>query len=78
MAIGKKGQNIRLATQLTAYELDMYNYAELPAFKAKLAELRGEPIPEGAILEEGVTAEAAPAEEAPVAEAAPESEAKAA
>ncbi len=47
MAIGKKGQNIRLATQLTGFELDMYNYAELPAFKAKLAELRGEPVPAG-------------------------------
>src|SRR3989344_5794629 len=42
MAIGKKGQNIRLATELTNYELDMYNYEELPAFKAKLAELKGE------------------------------------
>jgi N utilization substance protein A len=41
MAIGKKGQNIRLATQLTGFELDMYNYEELPAFKAKLAELKG-------------------------------------
>jgi N utilization substance protein A len=41
MAIGKKGQNIRLATDLTGFELDMYNYEELPAFKAKLAELRG-------------------------------------
>jgi N utilization substance protein A len=40
MAIGKKGQNIRLATELTGFELDMYNYEELPAFKAKLAELR--------------------------------------
>lgn len=46
MAIGKKGQNIRLATQLSGFELDMYNYEELPAFKAKLAELRGEPIPD--------------------------------
>lgn len=44
MAIGKKGQNIRLATDLTGFELDMYNYEELPAFKAKLAELRGEPV----------------------------------
>jgi transcription termination/antitermination protein NusA len=41
MAIGKKGQNIRLATELTGCELDMYNYEELPVFKAKLAELRG-------------------------------------
>lgn len=45
MAIGKKGQNIRLATDLTGYELDMYNYEELPAFQAKLAELRGEDVP---------------------------------
>jgi transcription termination/antitermination protein NusA len=43
MAIGKKGQNIRLATDLTGFELDMYNYDELPALKAKLAALRGEP-----------------------------------
>jgi N utilization substance protein A len=42
MAIGKKGQNIRLATELSGFELDMYNYEELPAFKAKLAELRGD------------------------------------
>src|SRR3989338_1769158 len=45
MAIGKKGQNIRLATELTGYELDMYNYEELPAFKAKLAELKGGEVP---------------------------------
>jgi N utilization substance protein A len=44
MAIGKKGQNIRLATELTGFELDMYNYEELPAFKAKLATLRGAPM----------------------------------
>ena len=44
MAIGRKGQNIRLATELTGFELDMYNYEELPAFKAKLAELRGEEV----------------------------------
>lgn len=50
MAIGKKGQNIRLATDLTGFELDMYNYEELPAFKAKLAELRGGE--EGLIAEE--------------------------
>lgn len=57
MAIGKKGQNIRLATQLTGYELDMYNYEELPAFKAKLAELKGEEV-QVVLLNE-----AAPAEE---------------
>jgi len=44
MAIGKKGQNIRLATDLTGFELDMYNLEELPAFKAKMSELRGEEI----------------------------------
>ncbi len=66
MAIGKKGQNIRLATDLTGFELDMYNYEELPAFKAKLAELRGEPVPAGeaeaAAAEEGAAVEA-PAQE---------------
>lgn len=53
MAIGKKGQNIRLATQLTGYELDMYNYEELPAFKAKLAELKGEDIAVAILTPEG-------------------------
>lgn len=52
MAIGKKGQNIRLATDLTGFELDMYNYEELPAFKAKLAELRGEEGSAPAIAEQ--------------------------
>ena len=51
MAIGKKGQNIRLATDLTGYELDMYNYEELPAFKAKLAELRGESADDVEVVE---------------------------
>ncbi len=73
MAIGKKGQNIRLATQLSGFELDMYNYAELPAFKAKLAELRGEPVPvteltpEGEVVGATETAEAAPATQEPTA-----------
>lgn len=53
MAIGKKGQNIRLATELTGFELDMYNYEELPAFKAKLAEIRGEPAAVTEIPKEG-------------------------
>jgi N utilization substance protein A len=53
MAIGKKGQNIRLATQLTGFELDMYNYEELPAFKAKLAELRGEEVEVAMLNQEG-------------------------
>ncbi len=39
MAIGKKGQNIRLATDLTQYELDMYNIEELENFIDKLDEI---------------------------------------
>ncbi len=39
MAIGKKGQNIRLASQLTEFELDMYNAEEYEPFKAKLQEI---------------------------------------
>jgi N utilization substance protein A len=45
LAIGKMGQNIHLATELTGYELDMYNYEELPTFQAKLAELRSDGAP---------------------------------
>lgn len=60
MAIGKKGQNIRLATELSGYELDMYNYEELHPFKAKLAALRGEPVAEnGEASEESPTDAAA-------------------
>ena len=70
MAIGKKGQNIRLATELTGYELDMYNYEELPAFKAKLAELKGGEVP--VALLNGAAEEAVAEEKAPEAEAAPE------
>lgn len=69
MAIGKKGQNIRLATELTAYELDMYNYEELPAFKAKLAELKGGEIIMAELSPEGeVVTPQAPAAEAVTAE----------
>lgn len=38
-AVGKRGQNIRLATELTGFELDMYNYEELEPFKEKFAEV---------------------------------------
>lgn len=75
MAIGKKGQNIRLATELTGFELDMYNYEELPAFKAKLAELRGEPVPVADLAAEAAAeapADTPAASEAPVVEPAPE------
>lgn len=39
MAIGKRGQNVRLASDLTGYELDLYNLEQLPAFKTKLKEM---------------------------------------
>jgi len=39
MAIGKRGQNVRLASDLTGYELDLYNLDQLPAFKEKFEEL---------------------------------------
>jgi N utilization substance protein A len=39
MAIGKKGQNVRLASDLTGYELDLYNLEQLPAFKTKVKEM---------------------------------------
>lgn len=39
MAIGKQGQNVRLASDLTGFELDLYNLEQLPAFKEKLKEL---------------------------------------
>lgn len=39
MAIGKRGQNVRLASDLTGYELDLYNLEQLPAFREKLKEL---------------------------------------
>lgn len=80
MAIGKKGQNIRLATDLSGFELDMYNYEELPAFKAKLAELQGGDIKMVDLTEtteegESDSAEATPdkevAEEAPIEPEAP-------
>ncbi len=89
MAIGKKGQNIRLATELTGYELDMYNYEELPALKAKLAQIKGGDLqaasftttedgeqvmmPEAAEAAEA-TVEESLAEEAPIAAEEPKTE----
>jgi len=40
MAIGRKGQNIQLATDLTGFELDMYNIEEFESFMERLNELR--------------------------------------
>jgi len=72
MAIGKKGQNIRLATELSGFELDMYNYEELPAFKAKLAELKdGTPF----VPDEAPAAEVPNPTETPAAETSTETEA---
>lgn len=39
MAVGKQGQNVRLASELTGYELDLYNLEQLPAFKEKIAQM---------------------------------------
>ena len=46
MAVGKKGQNVRLASELTQFELDMYNFEEYEAFKEKL-----KAIQDGEIIE---------------------------
>ena len=73
LAIGKKGQNIHLATKLSGFELDMYNYEELPKFQAKLAEIQGQ-MPQVTVFvseEEGGEASAESAGENPV-EAVPE------
>lgn len=40
MAVGKRGQNVRLASELTGYELDMYNAEEYEPFKSKLADIQ--------------------------------------
>lgn len=40
MAIGRKGQNIRLASDLTNYEIDMYNAEEYEPFIARLSSLQ--------------------------------------
>ena len=58
LAIGKKGQNIHLATKLSGFELDMYNYEELPKFQAKLAELKGEAPKVTVFVGEGAPASA--------------------
>lgn len=40
MAVGKRGQNIRLASDLTGFELDMYNVEEYEPFLKKLEEIQ--------------------------------------
>lgn len=40
MAIGKKGQNIRLATDLTGFEIDMYNLDEYEAFMKQFEKMQ--------------------------------------
>jgi len=42
MAIGKRGQNIRLASDLTGYEIDMYNIEEHEPFLKRLEELKND------------------------------------
>jgi hypothetical protein len=48
----------------------MYNYEELPAFQAKLAELRGEEVPVAILNDAGDESIEAPKEEAPADESA--------
>ena len=60
LAIGKKGQNIHLATKLSGFELDMYNYEELPKFQTKLAEIRGEAPEVTVFFNEGEGEDASP------------------
>lgn len=43
MAVGKRGQNIRLASELTGFELDMYNVEEYEPFLNKLKEIQDVP-----------------------------------
>lgn len=40
MAIGRRGQNIRLASDLTGYEIDMYNIEEHEPFLKRLEEIK--------------------------------------
>ncbi len=40
MAIGKKGQNIRLASDLTGFEIDMYNLEEYEPFMERLKTMK--------------------------------------
>lgn len=40
MAIGKRGQNIRLASELTGFEIDMYNVEEYDAFKESFEKMK--------------------------------------
>lgn len=42
MAIGKKGQNIRLASDLTGFEIDMYNIEEYEPFMKQLEEIQSD------------------------------------
>jgi N utilization substance protein A len=42
MAIGKKGQNIRLASDLTGYEIDMYDIGEYDVFMEKFKNIEKE------------------------------------
>lgn len=45
IAVGKQGQNVRLASDLVGYELDMYNAEEYEAFKDKLAAIQSDEVP---------------------------------
>ena len=64
MAIGKRGQNIRLASNLTGFELDMYHTNEYEAFVEKFREMTeamqaGDDAGPQAVEEEAATADEA-------------------
>ena len=62
MAIGRRGQNIRLATDLTGFEIDVYNAEEYEVFMKKFEEMQESG--EGVAKEVKIEVEAeAPAEE---------------
>ena len=71
LAIGKEGQNARLAARLTGWRVDIKSESQFAQEQARRAAPQAEPAPEA---EAAPSAEAAPEAEAPSAEAAPEAE----
>jgi len=52
MAIGRRGQNIRLATDLTGFEIDVYNAEEYEVFMKKFEEIQDSELDAPEISEE--------------------------
>jgi N utilization substance protein A len=68
LAIGREGQNARLAARLTGWRIDIKSASEAEAEKAEAAKLAAETEPEAAVSEEVATG---PETEAPVEEMPP-------